>query len=1007
MARGGRETLTERGERAIGSGAVVGALDPTVGPTRGADVPPPVERPEHLVAWQLVSQARACHVMGSPLYAQLLTTAAQDVLGGGVLSDLLVPRVRPGRGDAAALRLMAAVHRLVLTRRAPRLAAHYPSVGGTPLLAVVDAAFLTSVAEHLGVLGVDIERPCQTNEVGRCAGLVVGLLEVAAVTGLPLALREVGAAAGLNLRMDAWRYELPDGHVVGDPDGEVVLTGRWRAPVPHAETPLSVVDRHGCDTTPIDATSAEGRLALSASVWADQTERFERLGGALRTAARIPAVVDEATASSWTREHATPARGRATVLYHSIFEEYLDADERADLHAAIGAAAERASGDAPFAWLAMEPSSELRHHTVSLRLWPDAPRSATSRGPAPTATTSSRCRPDAVGRWVATRRRWERRRRSMDVHLVHAGYRERRRQVRDVTPLIHHARMEITPRTHHDDGPAGEVADGTGEVAGGARLPGLEACPRLEGLLDTLAEMDRLAASAVAQIGQFHETGEVEASTGVPLELWLAIEGRRTRSDRRMLATASDVLERLPSLASAFGSGQVSWAQVRAVVCETRRLPGHLYDPVDAALARAIETTSDAEPDVLVTAVSRALASFDPEPGDRDEQTATRERYLAMQPRLDGTGGRVWGEFDALGFGVLDAVLDTGAPEPGTGPASDGIGSDPDDDRDARRQRMRSAGRARADRLVDLLARYLPGATLPAGDDHDGGADRDEARRADAHDAAHDEAVDGDDGDANDRGDDRDDRHAGDASNGREPRDDRAGDTGGAAGRGRPQVLVRLDYDTLAGGGLPADLLTTLTGGQLRLSATAARKLIDAGGADLRTVIVDGGEILGVGRRTRVPPGWLRDAILARDATCTAPNCRVAARVCALDHAVPWTPTRPGEARGPTDVANLAPVCRRDNHTKETDGWHAVGRPDGTRRWHHPRSGLTVTHHPDTGRPPPRAGPTPPARPNPPGGTDPPDRPDPPGRRDTPGGPAPPDGHEPTERSQLDDDLPF
>jgi hypothetical protein len=35
------------------------------------------------VAWQLVGQARACQVMGSPLYAHLLATAAQDVLGGG------------------------------------------------------------------------------------------------------------------------------------------------------------------------------------------------------------------------------------------------------------------------------------------------------------------------------------------------------------------------------------------------------------------------------------------------------------------------------------------------------------------------------------------------------------------------------------------------------------------------------------------------------------------------------------------------------------------------------------------------------------------------------------------------------------------------------------------------------------------------------------------------------------------------------------------------------------
>lgn len=334
---------------------------------------PPVEQRERLVAWQLIGQARACQVMGSPLYAHLLMVAAQDVLGDGPLAALLVPRVRPGRGDAAALRLMAAVHRLVLTRRAPRLATHYPSVGGMPDLASAGADFLASIEEHLEELATDVERPCQTNEVGRAAGLIVGLLEIAAATGLPLALREVGAAAGLNLRMDAWRYELPNGVVVGDPDGEVVLVDRWRAPLPHADASLRVVDRRGCDLAPIDPTTPDGRLAVSASVWADQLHRFERLGAALRTAARLPATVDAASAAAWTRDHLVSQPGRVGVLYHSIVEEYLPHGERAALHAAVEQAGAQATEDAPIAWLRMEPSSELRHHTVSLRLWPHAP----------------------------------------------------------------------------------------------------------------------------------------------------------------------------------------------------------------------------------------------------------------------------------------------------------------------------------------------------------------------------------------------------------------------------------------------------------------------------------------------------------------------------------------------------------------------------------------------------------------------------------------------------------
>lgn len=54
--------------RATGSDAVVATTD---GPGRAnaATPPPPADQPERLSAWQLISQARACQVMGSPLYA--------------------------------------------------------------------------------------------------------------------------------------------------------------------------------------------------------------------------------------------------------------------------------------------------------------------------------------------------------------------------------------------------------------------------------------------------------------------------------------------------------------------------------------------------------------------------------------------------------------------------------------------------------------------------------------------------------------------------------------------------------------------------------------------------------------------------------------------------------------------------------------------------------------------------------------------------------------------------
>ena len=323
-------------------------------------------------AYLLQLQATACSVLGSDLYATLLAAAAQDVRDGGPAWTVLRPHATRDTGAALALRFMAAVHRLVLRRQAPALALHFPSVGGRADARGAWPALRAALADHAEQLTGDVALPCQTNEVGRCAALVGGFLSAAADSAKPLRLLEIGASAGLNLHWD--RYGYADGQSSrrwGEESSPVQLQGVWDVPAHLLEVNVDVRQRQGCDPRPIDPASPDGRLALTASVWADQPLRHERLRGALELAAREPVAVDAARAIDWLPPRlAEPAQGLATIVYHSVVLQYLAPEERSQVVAAIAAAGERARESGPLYWVRMEPEHPLRAMAVRMTRWP-------------------------------------------------------------------------------------------------------------------------------------------------------------------------------------------------------------------------------------------------------------------------------------------------------------------------------------------------------------------------------------------------------------------------------------------------------------------------------------------------------------------------------------------------------------------------------------------------------------------------------------------------------------
>lgn len=307
----------------------------------------------------LREQARGCGALGSPLGEALLDRLADDLAAGGPTAAVLAGHEDDPGPSALGLRLLGSVHRLALERRAGAVAAYLPSVGGTWDDDGGTAAVLALLEQQPDAVRAGLERPPQTNEVGRAAALLGGLRHLP--VRRPVRLVELGASGGLNLLAD----KVP------------LAADAWQGPTPPSWPDLRLVDPVGCDPHPVDVRTTEGRLTLTSYVWPDQPGRHERLRQALALAQRHPPVVRRCGAAEML-DGLELREGAVTVVWHSVVRQYLGHDERAAVDAHLARLGAAASETAPFAHLAMEPGRRSPEHAremlVTLRAWPHAPQ---------------------------------------------------------------------------------------------------------------------------------------------------------------------------------------------------------------------------------------------------------------------------------------------------------------------------------------------------------------------------------------------------------------------------------------------------------------------------------------------------------------------------------------------------------------------------------------------------------------------------------------------------------
>jgi hypothetical protein len=319
----------------------------------------------------LRSQGRICAALGSPMYGELSERIAADFAAGGIFAQVLTGHEDDPAGLAVPLRLLGGLHRLVLDGRAPALRRWYPSTGGNWSAEAAWPQITAASADHISVLRAALNHPPQTNEVGRAAALIGGLLILQGQFGYPIALYEIGSSAGLNLRADHYRYRFPGG-AWGPAGSPVTVDDAWQGKTPPSAA-LHIVRREGCDIAPLDATTAEGELTLLSYVWPDMTARLDRLRGAIEIARRVPVHVEQRAAAAAVTGLRLD-KGTLTVLWHSVVRQYLSADEQAAVDAGIDALAAAADAHSPFAHLTFEPQRRSHNGPIAfllrVRSWP-------------------------------------------------------------------------------------------------------------------------------------------------------------------------------------------------------------------------------------------------------------------------------------------------------------------------------------------------------------------------------------------------------------------------------------------------------------------------------------------------------------------------------------------------------------------------------------------------------------------------------------------------------------
>lgn len=273
--------------------------------------------------------------------------------------------------DAMPLRIAGGLHHLLLSGTDDRLARVYS--GQITDQGLVDRLVCELFETYDNLLLPWFDGPPQTNEAGRSASIMAGLLWLARRVPAQFDLFELGASAGVNTMLERYHFRLGETEV-GPQGSPMQIKPEWRGgcgspPTPPADFVIQSV--HACDIAPIDLADSASALRLKSYVWPDAPGRLARIDAAVQLASEKPPSLVQMDAAEFVKARlaAPQTPGTTKAMFHSIMWQYMPEASQTAITQMMEGAGAKATPETPLGWVALETDPETFRHELKVRYW--------------------------------------------------------------------------------------------------------------------------------------------------------------------------------------------------------------------------------------------------------------------------------------------------------------------------------------------------------------------------------------------------------------------------------------------------------------------------------------------------------------------------------------------------------------------------------------------------------------------------------------------------------------